>query len=116
MGGTSLDSRVKSVIRCLYFGVKRTREPGRTAMTLLHPSTRFVAWLAGAPVALAAPAYALVIAQTSFETELAVPGAYTDTGDPAEDHDLTNHAAEPLVEATPASAAGGGGGGRARAR
>jgi hypothetical protein len=76
-------------------------------MALFHPSTLRAARLCAALLAAAASAAAAPIAQTSFETELAVPGAYTDPGDPATDHDLTNHAAEPLVDSTAASAVGG---------
>ena len=57
--------------------------------------------------AVAAPGSAAVIAQTSFEGEPAVPGFYTDTGDPGSDHDLANHAAEPLVDSTAASTVAG---------
>lgn len=67
---------------------------------------RFAAGLAAA-APLAGPAPAVVLAHTSFESELAVPGAYTDPGDPAADHDLANHAGEPQVDSTAASIAGG---------
>jgi len=76
-------------------------------MPLFHPSTRRAARLGVAFVVASVSAGAEPIAHTSFETEVAVPGAYTDTGDAAADHDLTNHPGEPLVDATPASAVGG---------
>jgi len=41
-----------------------------------------------------------VIAETSFEEPAAVGGQYTDTGDPAVDHDLVNNTGEPLVDFT----------------
>src|SRR5262245_42239123 len=73
-------------------------------------SDRWIAAGLGALLALSAAAAAaapIVIAQTSFEREPAVPGFYTDTGDPRADHALDNHAAEPLVNSTPASTAAG---------
>ena len=76
-------------------------------MALFPNSIRGIVAALGASAALAASASAAVIAQTSFEGEPAVPGFYTDTGDPGSDHDLANHAAEPLIDSTAASTAAG---------
>lgn len=76
-------------------------------MTRFPNCLRRIAAGLGASAALAAPGSGAVIAQTSFESEPAVPGFYTDTGAPGNDHDLANHAGEPLVGSTAASTAAG---------